>query len=892
MVTQQGSNNIITGGTTASNNLFHSFAEFSLPTGNTVLFDNPISINNIFTRVTGNSISNIDGLIQANGTANLYLINPNGIIFGSNASLKIGGSFVATTANAIQFDNKGIFSASIPNDPSLLKVNPSAFLFNQLKANAIASQATLKVPSGQNLFLLGGNVQIEGGQLLAPGGHVELGGVADNGIIPLQINGSDFSLSFPVKVQRADVALTNGATVNVRAAQNGSIVVNARNLDILAGSTLRAGMSSGLGTIDGKAGNVEINTISATTISDGSFISNAVLSQAQGHGGDINITSKDLFLTNGGQIYAGLRDGATGGIGNININAKGRISIDGQASNGASSGIYNLVEFGGVGQGGNINITAQDISVTKRGIVQSSTLGHGNAGSVNINAYNQVFLEGTNFDFFVTGIYNRVENQDAVGNTGGINITANQLIVTNGAVITGSTDGKGNAGNININARDRIILDGVAPLFNQNFKIQQSSGIFSSVKENGIGQAGDITLNTSALFLNNGALVIASNRGQGQGGNIRINAFAINLKGVGEGGQSSGIFVPTELGASGAAGNILIDADVVQVTDAAVISSRTHNSSNGGNITVNAKVFEAGSGGQVLSSTSSSGRAGNIILNANTIKVSGSDPTYINRLVQISGEPASNVGADSGVFVNTTENSTGNGGSATINTASLQVFDRGKIAASADGTGAAGNLKITANFLSLDNGIITANTTAGDRGNITIQSKNTQLRHNGNITTNASNTANGGNITLNTDTLVALENSDIRANAIAGQGGNIAIASTANFRSFDSDIDASSQLGINGVVSIKTLDNDPLNGLTKFPIEIRNSQISQGCIASTSNNNNSSFVALGGLPSNPAEVLSSHQILDDLGTFQEAQGMVTNSDGQIQLVAILPCQSR
>ncbi|MDF5718710.1 MAG: filamentous hemagglutinin N-terminal domain-containing protein, partial [Rhizonema sp. NSF051] len=171
-VTINGSVFNITGGTQAGRNLFHSFQQFSVPTGGTASFNNGLDIQNIFSRVTGGAVSNIDGLIRANGVANLFFLNPNGIVFGSNAQLNVGGSFVGSTANAIQFGTQGIFSASIPDKSTpLLTINPSALLFIQINPGMITNQSLapagvdltgsfvtgLRVPDGNSLLLVGGN---------------------------------------------------------------------------------------------------------------------------------------------------------------------------------------------------------------------------------------------------------------------------------------------------------------------------------------------------------------------------------------------------------------------------------------------------------------------------------------------------------------------------------------------------------------------------------------------------------------------------------------------------------------------------------------------------------------------------------------------------------------
>jgi filamentous hemagglutinin family protein len=243
----------IDGGATRGGNLFHSFSDFSIPTGGSAFFNNAADVQNILTRVTGGSISNIDGLIRANGTANLFLLNPNGIIFGQNASLNIGGSFVATTANALGFGNLGFFSASNPEAPSaLLTINPSALFFNQIAAAPIQNNSTapagttlagadalgLRVPDGRSLLLVGGNISMDGGRLNAFGGRVELGGLAGAGTVGLNVDGNNLSLSFPNSVERSDVFLSNGAQVNVIASDGGSIAVNARNLEMTGESRL------------------------------------------------------------------------------------------------------------------------------------------------------------------------------------------------------------------------------------------------------------------------------------------------------------------------------------------------------------------------------------------------------------------------------------------------------------------------------------------------------------------------------------------------------------------------------------------------------------------------------------------------------------------------------
>ena len=234
----------IGGGAVRGQNLFHSFQEFNVSEDRGAYFFSPnADIQNILARVTGTNRSDILGVLGTFGNSqpNLFLINPNGIFFGPNAQLNVEGSFFATTANAVQFGQQGFFSATNPEAPPLLTVNPSAFFFNQLNAGTITNRSVarnpvvpsfiegLRVPNRENLVLLGGNVSIDGGQLNAFGGRVEIGAIAGTGTVELNADGS---LNFPTDVQRYDVSFTNGAGVNVSLNNGGDIAITGRNIDI------------------------------------------------------------------------------------------------------------------------------------------------------------------------------------------------------------------------------------------------------------------------------------------------------------------------------------------------------------------------------------------------------------------------------------------------------------------------------------------------------------------------------------------------------------------------------------------------------------------------------------------------------------------------------------
>ncbi|MEM8723830.1 MAG: filamentous hemagglutinin N-terminal domain-containing protein, partial [Cyanobacteria bacterium P01_G01_bin.39] len=454
IVTPNGNVAEITGGETRGSNLFHSFQEFSVNTGNEASFLNADSISNIFSRVTGGNISNIDGLIRANGSANLFLINPAGILFGENASLSIGGSFYGSTADSILFEG-GEFSAADLENPPLLTVNaPIGLGFRDNPADISVTGnsnagifANLAVNPGQNFTLVGGNLSFDTGFAIAPSGRIELGGLSESGVVSLN---EDFSFNFTDNVARADIDFTNGAGISVASEEGGSINLNARNLTLTGGSRIIGGLvATEVNVTDAEAGNVTINatdTISLDGINPASglnsAIQNNVESGAVGNAGDVQITSKNLSITNGGQIQTIVRQAnpvfelsaGEGNGGNIKINTEEAVTISGVSEvfnlvtdqmgntipNSFPSLISSSLDLGATGESGAISITSGSLDLNDGGVIISSTSGIGNAGNITLDISNDISFDGVNQSIsggILGGIFSNVES-GAVGNGG------------------------------------------------------------------------------------------------------------------------------------------------------------------------------------------------------------------------------------------------------------------------------------------------------------------------------------------------------------------------------------------------------------------------------------------------------------------------------------------
>ncbi|MDZ8263509.1 filamentous hemagglutinin N-terminal domain-containing protein [Nostoc sp. ChiQUE01b] len=745
-VTTQDNIRTIEGGTQAGRNLFHSFEEFSVPTGSTAFFNNVADIQNIISRVTGGSASNIDGLIRANGTANLFLINPNGIIFRQNAQLNIGGSFVASTANALQFGNIGFFSATEKNIPSpLLTINPSALLLNQINQNAAIQNNSiapagkdpagfdgfgLRVPNGKSLLLVGGNINIDGGGLNANGGRVELGGLSEPGTVALLLDGDNLSLRFPENVTQADISFTNRAGVFVEAAGGGNIAVNAKNLEILGGSILSGGIGQSLGTPETVAGDITLNATESIKVATGSVVFNLVYLGSQGNGGNITIDSGSFSLRDRAELAASTA--GRGNAGNVTVNAKDTISL-------LDASILSTVSARGIGKGGNIDINAASLSLIGDAKLQTSTSGQGNAGNVTVSAKDTISLADGD-------IFSTVE-AGGVGKGGNININAASLSLTEGAqllTITGGAfntqpAGRGDAGNVNINVTGSVDIAG------RKKGLGLVSGIGSAVETGTVGNGGNITINSGSFSLRDGAQLTASTAGQGNAGNVTVSAKnAVDL-------ADAAILSTVEAGGVGKGGNININAATLSLKDGAQL------------LTLTRAAFDTQPPGQR--------DGGNVNIN-----VTGS--------VDIAGKNNNNSFSGISSLVNT--GTVGNGGNITINSGSFSLRDRAQLAASTFGEGNAGNVTVSAkNAVSFaGNAYIFSTVEAegvGKGGNIDINAAKVSLIDGALLSASTFGQGNAGNVTVSAKDTIDLAGAGILTTVESGgvgKGGNIDINAT------------------------------------------------------------------------------------------------------------------
>jgi filamentous hemagglutinin family protein len=684
-------------------NLFHSFGQFSIHTGESATFSGPNSVSNIIGRVTGGNVSFIDGALRSTiPGANLYLLNPAGVLFGEHARLDVPGSVHVSTADYLKLGDGGRFDARTPAN-SLLTVAPvEAFGFlGDAPGRIDINGSFLQVPEGQTLSLIGGDVTLTDATLYAPAGRINVAAVASAGeVIP-----TDTDLTLQGFGALGTLVIEHDPTAERPMVDRGEPWGEMPLADLDTSGEGGGAIFIRGGRWVSRGGWVFANTYDARS------------------GRDIDILVTDaVTLQSGGAIRAVTF--AEGDAGSVTLSAR-NLLVDGQNSKfltGIDSSTY-----GPTGAGGDVHLTvAETLSILNGGIIGTVTWGAGDAGSVTVSARNLlVDGHGQAYNAFTGIVTNAIE--DSTGAGGDVHLTvAENLSILNGGAINTDTNGAGDAGSVTVSAG--------------NLLVDEQGYIASNTNSTGAG--GDVHLTVAeTLSLFNSGQISAGTWGAGDAGSVAISTRNVVVDGQGlEVFSKSAISSGAYPGSTGAGGNVELNvAENLSLSNGGVIDTGTWGAGNAGSVTISARNLVVDGNGLELFSTSaitstaypdSTGAGGNVHLTvAETLSVFNGGAILVGSLGK------------------------GNAGNLSITTPHLTLADGSKIWAISEHT-TGGNLFINADHLKLLDDSEISSSVAGNElsegGNVGINSTNVVALNGSRITAQA-NQGQGGNIILNAE---------------------------------------------------------------------------------------------------------------------------------------------
>ncbi|PSB29599.1 two-partner secretion domain-containing protein [Chlorogloea sp. CCALA 695] len=617
-------NNQIYGGAIRGSTLFHSFQEFNVGKGKGVYFINPTGIENILSRVTGENPSSILGTLGVQGgNANLFMINPRGIIFGPDANLNINGSFLGTTANSIILSNGTQFQARDPQSVPLLSIqvpiglsfdgNPAPItvqgtghnlsLFFPLAGSPILGSGEslngLRTDPGKTIALVGGDINFDGGVLTASSGQINIGSI-NTGIVSVNSNTFGIFLNYDSIASFQNIELNKQALLDASGFINGNIHLQAKNIALTNGAFI---LTSNFGSND--AGTVTLNateniTINRNLLTLGNFIPGflgaGIVTQnfSTGKGADINISARELNIQTAFGIVTETYDQGQGG--NINLDISGKhiqnleklepqVSVD-------RGLIATFVSGSANGKAGNLTLSTSNVYIKNGGTIASETFGLGNGGDVNIQASGKIKVSGAvqfTSNSFLPSFLGALATSE--GNAGNVKINTENLVIEDGGRIDSVTLASGSAGRVTITANDSIDVIGRVPgslnptlISSSANRLDPAFTPFYGLSSTLDGNSSSVEIFTNQLNISDGARISVRNDGSGEAGDIKITANSINLKNQGA--------IVADTGVKDG-GNIFLKADNLQLRQNSEINATAGGNSTGGNISIDTHLLVA-----------------------------------------------------------------------------------------------------------------------------------------------------------------------------------------------------------------------------------------------------------------------------------------------------------
>ncbi len=541
-VTGNGLNFVVDGGTIAGRNQFHSFQAFSVPTQGSVLFNNPASVNIIISRVTGSSLSSIDGVLATANPSDFFLLNPNGIVLGPNAALNIGGSFIGSTAESVVFADGTVFSTQDRQSQPLLTVSTPIGLQFGADAGAVVYRSQVQLAPEQTLALVGQGVRLEDSKIVTPGGRAELGSVQGPGRVGLSRAQGGWEPQYADMPAFSDLTLIGAEIFTVEEGNiltpfaSGALQFQGKNIKLLQGSDVGS-LNASIFT-DRPGGSIRL-LATDTILLDNSSITSGTFSPVEaGVAGNIDIQTQQLILRNGSFISA-FTSGIVGPSargGDITIDASESVEILGE---GRITRITSEA-FRSEGGAGNITIRTGRLRLEGGGQIITSALrgSSGDGGQISVTATESIEIRDriidplvlANFDLASaitpSGIFSDSRNLGTTGSGGTIRLNTSHLLVENQGVISARTyEGSiGQPGSIFINA-DRAEIRDPESLISAEFDLSALTAAPPSLPTVG----GNITFNGGELLVRDGAVISVSSQGDGIAGDLTVNARQITL---------------------------------------------------------------------------------------------------------------------------------------------------------------------------------------------------------------------------------------------------------------------------------------------------------------------------------------------------------------------------
>ncbi len=565
----------IDNGARRGNNLFHSFQEFNVDERRSVLFVNPPRVENILTRVTGTNPSSLLGTLGVadGGNANLFLINPNGIFFGPNARLNVRGSFFASTANSLVFDNGLEFSAKNPTAPPLLSINvpiglqygssPGSIVnqsrvIGNLPGSRIVTRVGLQVQPGQTLGLIGGQVTLNGGYLT--GGQIELGSVADNSLVNLIPQGTGFFVDYQGVQNFADIMLSNGSVVG--AYRGGDVRVRGRDIQLSRSAV------TGQGDIDLRGQNILLSNTAQIVASQGDNI--------QVRGQNIQLLESKITTEQVGELRLQAQNIQLFGS-EIFTRQTDALHIEGQ-----NIQLFNKSQITAF-QNHTSQVRGQNIQLS-----DASTISAREGGNLKVDAIELVESIGTNSDIF------HIAPSSSTGESSALIINTKRLIVRDGAQIQALAVGSASGGTLTVNATESVEVRGSGTFSNGELSPSQliaasggsATGVTTSQAPIEIkGPGGNLTINTGNLVVKDSDRVSVNSTTSGNAGNLEIVARSISVNNEGK---------LTAISDNARGGNIRLISEDLVMRDRSLISAQSSGANSpDGNIYIDAELIVA-----------------------------------------------------------------------------------------------------------------------------------------------------------------------------------------------------------------------------------------------------------------------------------------------------------